>query len=354
MPTRRAGRSSAGASWAPTGFAGGGHEHGDHPYTVVGVLAPCGCVLDRLVLTSLESVWQVHEHAQADDPDDLAELRKEREVTLALVRYRSPLAAVTLPRAINSGTPMQAAAPAVEITRLVRLLGVGADVLRAFGGVLLGVAALSVFMGLWSAVRERRADLGCCACWRAAPARGRLLLAEALWLALLASAAGSRWAMASPPSPDRCCARRAPCRSAAHCGCPRNGPCPPWHWPWLPGGSAARVARLPHRRGRPAGPALNLYHSFFFHPSQRKAFHEAFLSRLALAPCWPSQPCPACRPIAPTRKRPTPSATAPWPPRTKPPPVLEAGKGHDQCMKELQAACKGLAIGKFCGMKHQH
>lgn len=33
---------------------------------------------------------------------------------------------------------------------------------------------------------------------------------------------------------------------------------------------------------------------------------------------------------------------------------LEAGKGHDQCMKELQAACKGLAIGKFCGMKHQH
>jgi hypothetical protein len=22
------------------------------------------------------------------------------------------------------------------------------------------------------------------------------------------------------------------------------------------------------------------------------------------------------------------------------------------CYKELQAACKGLAIGKFCGMKH--
>lgn len=33
---------------------------------------------------------------------------------------------------------------------------------------------------------------------------------------------------------------------------------------------------------------------------------------------------------------------------------LEAGKGHEQCMKELQLACKGLAIGKFCGMKHQH
>jgi len=76
------------------GLAGGGHDHGDHPYTVSGVLAPCGCVIDRLVLTSTESVWQVHESAQADDPEDLAVLREEREVTLALVRYRTPLAAL--------------------------------------------------------------------------------------------------------------------------------------------------------------------------------------------------------------------------------------------------------------------
>jgi len=33
---------------------------------------------------------------------------------------------------------------------------------------------------------------------------------------------------------------------------------------------------------------------------------------------------------------------------------LEAGKKDEVCEKELQAACKGLAIGKFCGMKHQH
>lgn len=33
---------------------------------------------------------------------------------------------------------------------------------------------------------------------------------------------------------------------------------------------------------------------------------------------------------------------------------LESGKGHDACMKELQAACKNLAIGKYCGMKHAH
>lgn len=33
---------------------------------------------------------------------------------------------------------------------------------------------------------------------------------------------------------------------------------------------------------------------------------------------------------------------------------LESGKKHDACNKELQAACKGLAIGKYCGMKHEH
>ena len=33
---------------------------------------------------------------------------------------------------------------------------------------------------------------------------------------------------------------------------------------------------------------------------------------------------------------------------------LESGKKEELCYKELQAACKGLAIGKFCGMKHEH
>ncbi|APW40697.1 hypothetical protein RD110_14275 [Rhodoferax koreense] len=32
----------------------------------------------------------------------------------------------------------------------------------------------------------------------------------------------------------------------------------------------------------------------------------------------------------------------------------ESGKSEEICLKELQAACKGLAIGKFCGMKHEH
>ena len=33
---------------------------------------------------------------------------------------------------------------------------------------------------------------------------------------------------------------------------------------------------------------------------------------------------------------------------------LESGKKEDVCGKELLAACKGLAVGKYCGMKHVH
>ena len=32
----------------------------------------------------------------------------------------------------------------------------------------------------------------------------------------------------------------------------------------------------------------------------------------------------------------------------------ESGKTEDVCLKELQTSCKGLAVGKYCGMKHVH
>lgn len=33
---------------------------------------------------------------------------------------------------------------------------------------------------------------------------------------------------------------------------------------------------------------------------------------------------------------------------------LESGKTEEVCQKELQASCRGLAIGKYCGMRHEH
>ena len=173
------------------GLASGGHAHGQNPYTVTGILALGGTVLDRLVLTSLESVWQVHETDTALDDEDRKIMEEEREVTLALIQYRTPLAAVTFPRFINTTTEMQAAAPALEITRLLSMVGVGLDVLRALAGVLLLTAGLSVFIALWGAVRERRADLALLRMLGAPPRKvAGLLLCEALWLALLAALLG--------------------------------------------------------------------------------------------------------------------------------------------------------------------
>lgn len=176
------------------GLGHGGAVHGDAHYTVTGVLAPCGCVLDRLVLTATESVWKVHDdmHATVDmDEEDRAAIEADREVTMALIRYRTPLAAASFPRYINDSTEMQAAAPALEVTRLLSMVGVGARVLQGLGAVLLGVAGLSVFIALWSAVRERRHDLAMLRMLGAPPWKvGALLLSEALWLAVLACALG--------------------------------------------------------------------------------------------------------------------------------------------------------------------
>ncbi len=173
------------------GLGGTGQAHGDHRYVVSGVLASSGSVLDRLILTATESVWQVHEAATAVDESDQKIMQEERELTLALIQYNTPLAAVTFPRFINTTTEMQAAAPALEITRLLNMLGVGIDVMRALAGVLLLTAGLSVFIALWGAVRERRADLALLRMLGASPGRvAALLLCEALWLAVLATGLG--------------------------------------------------------------------------------------------------------------------------------------------------------------------
>ncbi len=173
------------------GLGAGGHAHGESRYTVIGILAPGGSVLDRLILTDTASVWEVHEDHTTLDDDDHKIMQDEREITLALIRYKSPLAAMSFPRYINSSTEMQAAAPALEITRLLSMLGIGTDVLRAFAGVLLLTAGLSVFIALWSAVRERRSDLALLRMLGAPPIKiAALLLLEALWLGLLAAVLG--------------------------------------------------------------------------------------------------------------------------------------------------------------------
>jgi putative ABC transport system permease protein len=174
------------------GVTGQGEEHGAAPYGVVGILARTGSVLDRLVLTSIESVWQVHEeeHGPADEQDRKA-MEEDREVTVLLVQYASPLAAATLPRQINSKTELQAASPAYETARLFRIVGVGVEALRAFAIVLIIAAGLSVFIALYTALEERRYDLAVMRTLGASPRRlFGLLMTEGVVLSLVGALIG--------------------------------------------------------------------------------------------------------------------------------------------------------------------
>ena len=160
-----------GAAFAGShGLAESGAAHGEHPYRVVGVLAPTGTVADRLVLTPLESVWEVHGAHGTVAPGSL-------EITALLVRYRTPIAAAILPRKINSTTSMQAASPAYETARLMSLVGVGVDALSAFAAVLMVSAALSIFIALTSALQERRRDLALLRTLGASPSELFVLIA---------------------------------------------------------------------------------------------------------------------------------------------------------------------------------
>jgi putative ABC transport system permease protein len=163
-----------------------GDEHEDS-YTVVGVLAKSGSVVDRLVLTSIESVWQVHEQHQGPQDDaDRKALEEAREVTVVLVQYASPLAAATLPRQINSQSELQAASPAYETARLFRIVGVGIEALRGFAAVLILAAGLSVFIALYTALEERRYELAVMRTLGASPGKlFGLLIGEAFVLSLL-------------------------------------------------------------------------------------------------------------------------------------------------------------------------
>lgn len=152
----------------------GDHEHA--PFSNVGILAPTGTVIDRLILTPVESVWDAHgiehEHsAEVGYHEHEAHLEQENattltgrgelkpEITALLVSYRSAFGAVRIPSMVNRQTEMQAAVPAVEMARLLNLLGVGIDGARLFAWLLALTGGLSIFVALLNAAQAREGDL---------------------------------------------------------------------------------------------------------------------------------------------------------------------------------------------------
>lgn len=164
--------------------AGEAHEHAD--YKVCGVLLPTGTVLDNLILSTTNSVWLIHHPAHHDEgnekeaeaghenekahdheneaaqvtpekmPEKAVEAAPEKQITAALIKFRSPLGIMTMPRMINAQTNMQAAVPALEINRLLNLMGVGIAALQGIAAAIMLIAGLSVFVSLYNRLKERR------------------------------------------------------------------------------------------------------------------------------------------------------------------------------------------------------
>ncbi|MGB1384594.1 MAG: ABC transporter permease [Flavobacteriales bacterium] len=126
--------------------------HTDKTFTVVGVLEPSGSVVDQLILTPMESIWNVHAHkGEVVDP-------ATREITALLLKKRNPLAVLTIPNVLRE-TNMQVALPAIEVNRMTQQFGLGTSALRAIAMLIMALSFASIFISVLDNIRARRHEL---------------------------------------------------------------------------------------------------------------------------------------------------------------------------------------------------
>ncbi len=164
------------------GLDEGGGEHEEAAFKVVGILKPTGTVIDQLILTATQSIWTVHEHAQAelegektehhsetppsvkmdslDDRATLLQADSTHQITSLLLQFKMRnVQTLNFQRNLNQNTDMQAATPALEINRLYEMMGVGEKALRALALLIIVVSGLSIFIALFNSLKERKYEL---------------------------------------------------------------------------------------------------------------------------------------------------------------------------------------------------
>lgn len=155
----------------------------DDKFTVVGILEPTYKVIDRLIVTKLESIWDVHalhnheeefhsehkndkkhndnkhhDHSEREDHDH-EEHNENREITSLLISFKTPRALLTLPRRINDQTNMQAALPKFELDKLHSYTGIGFKTITWIAYLILLISGMIIFISLYKMVKERSFDL---------------------------------------------------------------------------------------------------------------------------------------------------------------------------------------------------
>ena len=165
----------------------GAHVHKEHPYTVVGVLARSGTPNDRAIFCDLKSIWDIHKHKDHEDG-----IGHEDEVTAVLLKLASPVLRFEFKDKINKDYNAMGVIPINEIRKLYdQLLGVAKAVLLAIGYLVVVISAISILIGLYMAILQRKRDL---AIMRALGAsKGEIfggVIIEAFWVTVLGLGAG--------------------------------------------------------------------------------------------------------------------------------------------------------------------
>ena len=126
-----------------------GDVHAEQPYKVVGVLKKTGTILDNLILTSLDSVWNLHSDTNKDN----------LEITSLLLKYKNKTSSFSFPRLINKGTNMQAASPSFEISKLLKLTGNAHRIVDYLSVLIIILSFLGILFTLLNNINERKYDL---------------------------------------------------------------------------------------------------------------------------------------------------------------------------------------------------
>ena len=140
-----------------------GESHDDQSFKVVGLLEPSNSVIDQLIITLPQSVWDVHgnhnlEEEHEHDQDEEHQ-HDDREITAMLIKFKSPMNIIQFPRQINETTNLQAAVPSYEISRLFKLFGFGIETLSYLAYLIIIVSGFSLFINLFNSMRERKYEM---------------------------------------------------------------------------------------------------------------------------------------------------------------------------------------------------
>ena len=142
-----------------------GEAHDDEYFKVVGLLEPSNSVIDQLIVTSPESVWDIHDtHDHYDEEKHEHEHQHEhehedKEITAMLIKFKSPMNIIQFPRQINENTNLQAAVPSYEISRLFKLFGFGIETLSYLAYIIIIVSGFSLFINLFNSMSERKYEM---------------------------------------------------------------------------------------------------------------------------------------------------------------------------------------------------